>query len=526
MELGPPGTIWPGDVFRRRAAVTSRAGVSEQTVEAPRVLRGAPARRDDLTRRSPARHWLWRLRWVLTVVALLFAGLIVVLWAKTRPGYDPYGWLVWGHLTVHGKLDTNGAPSWKPLPFLFTVPYAFVGHRALWLWMISAVAISLSGLLFAARIAYRLSGATPQRRYPGWIAGAFAAAFVWGINDYTHFVLSAQSDTMIVALCLGAIDCYLYGRPRWAFWFVVPAALGRPEAWPMLLLYSIYAWRKIPSMRAMIVAGLLLIPVLWFGIPGLTSKSFLTAANIAEKSPRALHQNKLWGEIDRFLDLHETVVYLLSLVAIAIAAIRRDRATLVIAALGLLWVIVEVAFVLHGWPGVPRYLFEAGGVMAVLAGAGVGRLLVELPGLIGRFTPRISPLVGTAVAAALAVAVVVALLPAARNRVNVERVDLKQQRERTKVINHLDGLIARLGGPKKLFYCGQPTTGIGLQSVLAWELGSNVGALFWTPHLGNVDPRPVVLFRDTPHAWKVVTIDTAPAKRAACRSLNVTSPLT
>ena len=51
-----------------------------------------------------------------------------MLYARTRPGYDPYGWLVWGQLTIHLELDTNGAPSWKPLPYLFTVPYALFGH--------------------------------------------------------------------------------------------------------------------------------------------------------------------------------------------------------------------------------------------------------------------------------------------------------------------------------------------------------------------------------------------------------------
>ena len=39
-----------------------------------------------------------------------------------------------------GALDTNAAPSWKPLPYLFTVPYALFGHYEMWLWMITAVA--------------------------------------------------------------------------------------------------------------------------------------------------------------------------------------------------------------------------------------------------------------------------------------------------------------------------------------------------------------------------------------------------
>ena len=44
-----------------------------------------------------------------------------------EPGYDAYGWLVWGRQTLHWNLDTNGAPSWKPLTFLFALPYAPFG---------------------------------------------------------------------------------------------------------------------------------------------------------------------------------------------------------------------------------------------------------------------------------------------------------------------------------------------------------------------------------------------------------------
>jgi hypothetical protein len=476
---------------------------------------------------------------VLTVGLLLIAGLLLALWARTRPGYDPYGWLVWGHLTIHWKLDTNGAPSWKPLPFLFTVPYALAGHRALWLWMITSFAVSLSGLLFAARIAYRLTERLGERtavaaatagtrwlrpvRVAGWVAGGFAAAALFGIRDYAHFILSAQSDTMIVSLCLGAIDCHLYGRPRWAFALGVLAALGRPEVWPMLALYGIWAWRTIPSMRWLVAVGVALIPVFWFGIPGLTSKSWFTAGNIALKSPRALHQSKVYGTLDRFLDLHELPVQLAALLAIAIAILRRERTTLLLAAAGALWVIVEIAFVLHGWPGVPRYLFEAAGVMVVLAGAAIGRILIDLPRLSGRILPRVSPVPAAAAALAAVAAICVLLIPAARSRLRIERADLKHERLRAKWVNHLPGLIARLGGPRRLFACGQPTTIIGYQSLLAWDLGTNTGVLFWTPHLGKVDPRPVVLFQPTPHAWKVITIDVPPARRARCQSLNVVS---
>jgi hypothetical protein len=98
------------------------------------------------------------------VAGLVILSLIVVVWAKTRPGFDPYGWLVWGHQTLLGSLDTNAAPSWKPLSYLFTVPYAIFGHYELWLWMVTCVAISLGGALAAGHIVYRL---TRQATAPG-----------------------------------------------------------------------------------------------------------------------------------------------------------------------------------------------------------------------------------------------------------------------------------------------------------------------------------------------------------------------
>ena len=315
--------------------------MSQETIEAsPGPVPAAPPLPARPPRRSSA-ELVRRYPWVLIAAGLLLVSTLVVLWAGTRPGYDPYGWLVWGKLTVHFKLDTNGAPSWKPLPFLFTVPYALVGHYALWLWMITSVAISLSGVVFAWRIAFRLTAAAPQRRYAAYVAGAFAAVTLLGIRDYSHFILSAQSDTMIVSLCLGAIDCQLSGRQRWAFWLWILAALGRPEAWPFLGLYALWAWRTMPAMRRMIAGGLVLIPLFWFGIPALTAKSAFIAGSNALHSPRELQSNKFFGTIDRFLDLQEMPVQLAALLAVALAALRRQRTVLLLGAGVILWVLVS-----------------------------------------------------------------------------------------------------------------------------------------------------------------------------------------
>src|SRR5579862_4253009 len=120
------------------------------------------------------------------IAAAVGAGLLVlstalVLWAKTRPGFDPYGWLVWGHQTLEWSLNTNAAPSWKPLPYLLTVPYALAGHYEMWLWLTTAVALSLSGAIFAGRIAYRLTDAPADRRWAAWVAAVVAGLASLGI---------------------------------------------------------------------------------------------------------------------------------------------------------------------------------------------------------------------------------------------------------------------------------------------------------------------------------------------------------
>ena len=170
---------------------------------------------------------------------------------------------------------------------------------------------------------------------------------------------------MIVALCLGAIDCQLSGRPRWAFALGALASLGRPEVWPFLGLYVIWAWRAVPSMRRLIVVGIALLLVLWFGIPALTSRSPFVAGTNALGSGRALHNDKIFGTIRRFLDLQAAPLEIVALAVGGFAAWRRDRTMIVLAAGVVGWVVLEIAFALHGWPGLPRYMFEAGAVTIV-----------------------------------------------------------------------------------------------------------------------------------------------------------------
>ena len=149
------------------------------------------------------------------------------------------------------------------------------------------------------------------------MAGLFAAVFLLAMEDpvghysYVHYILSAESDTMIVSLCLLAIDLHLSGRHKAAFWIWWLGSLGRPEVWPFYGLAGLWLWWKVPSYRRWLYGSVVLLAFLWFGIPGLSSKSFLTAGNIAENSPRAIHGNKITGTIDRFHELLPNTIWVL-----------------------------------------------------------------------------------------------------------------------------------------------------------------------------------------------------------------------
>ena len=462
---------------------------------------------------------LGRLRWPLGALAVLGVSSLIVAWAQVRPGYDPYGWLTWGHLTLHGRLDTNGAPSWKPLPYLLTLPYALAGRDAVYLWMTTAFAISLSGLVFAWRVAYWLVAPGPGRRWAAHLAGLTAALAVIGIYDFPHSILSAESDTMIVALCLAGADAILCRRLRWAFWILWLAALGRPEAWSLLLIYAAWAFWTQPRMRWQVVLGVLLVPALWFGIPGLTSKSPFTAATLAENSVRALHGNKITGTIGRFLGLDATPIKVAALLSALLAIVRRDRGVLVLAAGVLVWVAAEIAFALHGWSAVPRYVYEAGAGTAVLAGVFVGRVIIDVPAALGVLRLRVPPVAAGLAVVAIVLAFAGSLVPVARSRVAFEREDLARQRARALQVDQLADAIRAIGG-ERILRCGHPKVWISWQSVLAWDLGTNVGSMFFNPGYHRRHPHAIVNLYPHDYGWQIFGSDwTAADEASRCQGL-------
>jgi hypothetical protein len=453
---------------------------------------------------------------VLLGVVVVSALFVVV--SDMRPSYDGFGFMVWGRQVLHWNLNTDGAPSWKPLPFLFTLPYALAGRGQMWLWMGTAVAGAALGSVFAARVAFRLTGVGGDRidrRYAPYVAGAFAGIGLLGINTLMHLVLIANSDALIVAALLAAIDCHLLRRHRLAFGMLVLASLGRPEAWVFAGLYGLWLmWSaRSPTMWLLVIGGLAFILAFWFSIPALTSKSWFISGDLALNQQTVIHGNKIIGVIDRFRSLYELPMQIAMLVGVVLAALRRDRTTLLIVAAAALWLVIEVAFAYHGWSAVSRYMIEPAAVMVAVAGGGIGWLLADTR------TSKVLRWVGPVVALGL----IVWLAPDARSRVRTMRGLLEDSRHSAKQIDRLHKVIDDDGGPDAVKACGQPVSLVGFQSTVAWFVDLNVGNVGFRPgkSIGRGDQ--IVLFKPHDNGWQVRLYNLPASVKAKCDQLKTDS---
>jgi hypothetical protein len=281
------------------------------TIAAPPVADAAPA--PPPSRPAPAPRWQptpGRFYAGLAAVALALGALSLL--APSTPSYDPWSWILWGRQIVHGHLViTTSGTSWKPLPMLFTIPFALAGRAAPDLWLMVARAGAIATVLMAARLAYRLTRALGDPgdrrdglvgRLPAILAGGLAIAALGfaAKGDYVSSNGLGYSEALATALLLIALECHLDGRRRAAFLVGFLVALDRPEIWLFWVPYGVWlAWRD-RAMRPLVAACVVAQPIVWFGPVYLGSGhlgSSVTRAQHPRANSLAYARSPFWSEL-------------------------------------------------------------------------------------------------------------------------------------------------------------------------------------------------------------------------------------
>src|SRR4051812_13018820 len=369
--------------------------------------------------RMPRRAWMPSSLAIGAVASLALA--LASLALPSGPTYDPYAWLIWGRDLAHGDLVTiAGGTSWKPLPALIDALLSPLGGGAAGGWVVVARAGALFAVFMAFRLAWRLAP-RPQR----WLAGTVAAATLLLTHEWVRRNGVADAEGLMVAFGLLAIDRHLDGNRSQALALIVGAALIRVEPWPYAAAYAAWLfWISRGALRrSAIVLGALTVPLLWFGGAWLGSGRLTTASDRALRplpgTPGASAHpvQAVSAEIFQMLPLPAWIALVL---ATLIALARRSRNNSVVLCLvgfAALWMAIVVVMTARGYPGLPRFLFGADGLVAVVAGVGMAGSVEVLRRLGARATPRrgfVARIAATAAAVAAAAAFAYGSIPDAQ----------------------------------------------------------------------------------------------------------------
>lgn len=385
-------------------------------------------------------------------VALAALSLVV----PSEPTTDPWAWIVWGHELLWGGFTTlvGGAPSWKPLPVLFTTPLSLADHAAPALWLLVARAGGLYSLVVAHRLGDRLGGAP---------AGVLAAVGLVLSDDWVKGFAHGYSEPLAIGLLLAAIDGHLRDRPSRTLVLLTATALVRPEAWPLVLLYAVWAVRRSRvSWRPAAALGAA-VPLLWVVPDWIGSGTALHGGEIAkDTTPHGL-EAALQAIADGALTTPLPLT-LCALAAVPLAGEARRPVVRTVAILAGAWAAAMTILVLVGYPASARYFVLPAALICVVGAVGA---------VFAFRSPR-----GRRAAPVLAVLLAVGLVVPAVDAGNVATGSVR----RANLERDLATAIARAG--PGLRRCGQPL----LPNGLAWTRGKLAFVLDVQPMLVALAP--------------------------------------
>jgi hypothetical protein len=498
---------------------------------------------------------------VLAGVCLLIGALSLLI--PSTPSYDPWSWLLWSREIIHGQLTiTTGGTSWKPLPMIFTIPFALFGNAAPDLWLVVARAGAVAAVVMVFRLAYRLTRQMPglfgEVASGGGRLTAIAPALLAGVLGAVALALSASggfvssntlgySEGLATALLLIAIERLLDGQPRQAFVVGFFLALDRPETWLFWGLLGLWLLWKDAGARVLVIASAAVVLVCWF-LP-----VYLGCGSVSCSVTRAVHprsnslafaSNPFDAELSRaaWPTMLLRIKIVAALLVLAVAAIlwrtwrregsagvrtpaNRARITTALIGLGgLAWFVLIAIMTQAGFSGNNRYLVLGAALVDICGAVGFGWAAAELAVMVSRvFAParrsRRAETTGASAAVGWASAGVVALVFLfGPNWVGANLISIPRTHGSLVYQAHLrqgmDAIITRFGGAKKVLACGNVMTEGFQVPMVSWTLGVPTTRIEASP-LAGAEPGPppnvILQTRDTRSAARLPFLSSWPS---------------